>query len=232
MAADDLSWLDTKRKKRLSGLRRELEHLLENWDDLTYEDKESVVHQYWYFLYTTNIIDRSESDVKADLRILKDLQTSLQQDIERKYTQYEVARIHVLKKIGMMLQELHSILEGGIINPDDEFGQWIQEQLRDEERNGYLNYVHGSEKQVVKRAIALGIPINEEKITFKEIRDENPDEVKDRLMVYRKELEKANSMPQDDVDCISRGPELCELIKKITSELSHRHLAEFVDDIK
>ncbi|KAI3996139.1 hypothetical protein MKX01_031493, partial [Papaver californicum] len=179
--------------------------------------------------------DRSKSDVQTDLRILKDLQTSLQLDIadgERNYTRYRVALIQVPKKIGMMLQELRIIFEEGIINPDDEFRQWIEEQLSDEEREGYLVYVHEYEPQVVKRAISLGIPINEEKITFKEIRDEKPQEVKGRLMVYHKELEKVHNMPQDNVDCIYRGPKMCEDIKEIISELSRRHLAEPVDDIK
>ncbi|KAI3991276.1 hypothetical protein MKX01_034595 [Papaver californicum] len=151
MVADDLFeqiWRNT-----LSQHRRESKDLLENWGKLAYEDKESVVHHYMCFLYTTIHKDRSESDVKADLRILEDLQTSLQLNIddgERNYTQYEVALIHALKKIGM---------------------------------------------------------------------------------VYHKELEKALNMPQDNADCISRGPEMCEFIKKIISKLSRRHLVEPVDDI-
>lgn len=120
----------------------------------------------------------------------------------------------------MMLQELRCILKEGIVSPDDELGKWIEDQLRNEEREGYLNYVHGFERQVVKQANATGIPINEEIITFKEIRNEKPHEIKDRLMMYHKELEKADNMPQDNVDCISRGPEMCEFIKEMISELS------------
>ncbi|KAI3993881.1 hypothetical protein MKX01_002894, partial [Papaver californicum] len=163
MDADDLS--EQICRNTLSQHRRESKYLLENWGKLEYDDKESVVHHYVCFLYTTIHKDRSESN---------DLQTSLQLNIddrERNYTQYEVGLIHALKKIGM------------------------------------------------------------KKITFKEIRDEKPYEVKDRLMVYHKELEKAHNMPQDNVDRISCGLEMCEFIKKIISKLSRRPLVEPFDDI-
>ncbi|RZC57202.1 hypothetical protein C5167_004508 [Papaver somniferum] len=231
LAAEDSSeqfWRST-----LSQQRRELKELLENWGKMAYEDKDSVVHDYFYFLYTT--IHKDRSDVNADLRILEDLQTLLEDNIvdgERNYTQYQVALIHILKKIGMMLQELRCILKEGIVSPDDEIGKWIEDQLHNEEREGYPNYVHGFERQVVKQANAIGIPINEEIITFKEIRNGKPHEIKDRLMVYYKELEKADNMPQDNVDWISRGPEMCEFTKEMISELSHRYLVKPDDDIK
>ncbi|KAI3848696.1 hypothetical protein MKX03_025070 [Papaver bracteatum] len=138
-----------------------------------------------------------------------ELQTILEENIvdgERNYTKYQIAVIHAIKKIGMQLY-----------NED-----WVE----------YLVEANAREPQVVKEANGLGIPINEEILSLKEIRDENPDEVKRRFMVYCKELEEARNMPQDNVDCIARGPKMCELIKTVTSKMSRRHLVESVDDSK
>ncbi|KAI3901554.1 hypothetical protein MKW92_005151 [Papaver armeniacum] len=233
MAADDLS--EESWRAILSRHRNELKYLLENWGKLEYEDKETPVHDYLYFLDTTIHEDRTKSDAFFDLRILDKLQKSLQQNIddgERNFTEYQVALIHSLKKICMMLQELSCMLEEGMVSPDDEFGKWIEEQLQKEDKEGYFNYFYGFESQVVKKAKAMAIPINEEKITFKEIRNENPEEVQDRLKVYYDDLKKVDDMSQDNVDCISNGPKMCEYIEEIISELSRRHLLEPVIDIK
>ncbi|KAI3944713.1 hypothetical protein MKW98_021171 [Papaver atlanticum] len=202
---------------RLSTHRRKLKDLIGDWGKMEYEDKELVFHSYLHLLYTTVHIERSKSDVNVDLGILKELQTILEQNIvdgERNYTQYQVAV--AVKKIGME----------GIIKPDDEFQNWIEQQLYNEDWVEYVEEAKAREPEVVKEANALGIPINEQILTLKEIRDENPDEG------YCEELEGAHNMPQDNVDCIARGANMCKLIKHVISKLSRRHLVEPVDDIK
>ncbi|KAI3844013.1 hypothetical protein MKW92_016964 [Papaver armeniacum] len=221
---------------RLSTHRLELKDLFLDWGKMPYKEKELVFHSYLHLLYKNVHIERSKSDVNIDLGILKELQTTLEDNIvdgERNYTQYEIAVIHAVKKIGMMLQELQHILEEGIIKPDDEFRKWIEQQLYNEDWVEYLEDANAREPQVVKEANALGIPINEQILTLGEIRDENPDEVKRRFMGYCEELEEAHKMPQDNVDCIARGPNMCKLIKHVISKLSRRYLVEpVVDDIK
>lgn len=94
MAADDLS--EESWRAILSRHRNELKYLLENWGKLEYEDKETPVHDYLYFLDTTIHEGRTKSDAIFDLRILEKLQKSLQQNIddgERNFTEYQVAFI-------------------------------------------------------------------------------------------------------------------------------------------
>ncbi|KAI3848699.1 hypothetical protein MKX03_025073 [Papaver bracteatum] len=193
--------------------------------------KELVFETYLHLLFRNSLStsgyhihkDGSKSDVNVDWGILKVhktlhflFQTTLEDNIvdgERYYTQYQIAVIHAVKKVGMMLQELRHILEEGIIKPDDEYRKWIEQQLHNEDWVEYPEEANTREPQVVKEANALGIPINEEILSLREIRDENPDEVKRQFMVYCEEPEEAHNMPQDNVDCIARGPNMCKLIK-------------------
>ncbi|RZC50527.1 hypothetical protein C5167_018956 [Papaver somniferum] len=165
MAADDLS--EESWRAILSRHRNELKYLLENWGKLEYEDKETPVHDYLYFLDTTIHEGRTKSDAIFDLRILE------------------------------MLQELRCMLEEGMVSPDDEFGKWIEEQLQNEDKEGYFNYFYEFESRG-EESKTMAIPINEEIITFKEIRNDYPEEVQDQLKVYYDDLKKIDDMSQDN----------------------------------
>ncbi|KAI3848697.1 hypothetical protein MKX03_025071 [Papaver bracteatum] len=224
---------------RLSQHRLEVKHLFKDWDIMSFYAKQGVFKPYLDLLFRNGLspighyIHKDRSDVNADLEILQKLHNQLERDMvegKRNRIKRQIAVVYALKKIGLLLCDLDRINKGeGTIFPDADFRDWIREKLQNEDWEDYLEFVNAEESNVLYTAAAEGVELEKQTITPENIRVKDEDEVKSRLTVYHKELEAAYNMQQNNVDSVGFGPYWCELIDKVISGLSGRHLVEPVE---
>ncbi|KAL5716276.1 hypothetical protein ACHQM5_007195 [Ranunculus cassubicifolius] len=224
-------------EETLWRLRLQVIDVLKDWDTKPYQVKKWVFRPYLHRLFITRPqIHKDRNDVLADLEVLKDLLAALKPDIaqgQTNYIQFQIAVIYAHKRLGMLLQEVDRKLREGIIIPvpDSDFQKWIHQELSNADWEGSLEFVNEAEPLVLRKAKAKGVQIKEQTITQKDIDVVNPDDIRNRLKMYREDLEKAHEMPKDNVDCIAHGPSACQFIEEIITKLSDR-CVDLPDDNK
>ncbi|KAI3988000.1 hypothetical protein MKX01_006623 [Papaver californicum] len=213
--------------------------LLKDWGEFPYQRKASIFIHYLQLLYLNHRdIHSDKRDVITDLEILKELQTTLEDNIvqgKKCYLEFRIVGLCAYTKIGMMLQEIDRILKKKDISiPDNDSWEWIKKKLHKVDWEGYLRYAPSNIPDVVKEALAKGGQYADkvkylENFIVGEINVEDPAAIKKRLKVYLKEAKDNHKMLAHKMDCIGPGPSMCEFIEEARSKLSDR-CSEMPDD--